>query len=89
MEHCLHRTILEAIGDHFDELGHHHGTPDTIVIDSHEVMRAIAKVAGATLSAIDDDDGRSAALARFLRWIIDDVNDLRARGEQPRVIRPS
>ena len=87
MEHCLHCTILEAIVDHFDRLGHQHG--ETVVVDANEIKTALVKLLAEVLAVIEDDGDRSAVIAHFLRKVVEEVNDLRERGGQATVFRPS
>lgn len=84
---CLHCTIIEAIVDHFDRLGHQHG--ETVVIDAQEIKTAVVRLLAEVLAVIDDDNDRSRVLAHVLRKVIDEVNDIREQGRQAAVFRPS
>jgi len=83
---CLHCAIKDAILNHFDELGRHHG--DHVIVDAKISLEALAKILAEMLAAIDDEDDRSRVLARFLREAIEDVNDIRAAGLQPSAFKP-
>lgn len=85
--HCLHCAIRNAIIDHFDALGHQHGT--TTVVDAMELFPALVTLCAETLSAVEDDDTRSRGLARLISEIIEEVNEIRANGTQPEILMPS
>lgn len=85
--HCLHCAIRAAIIDHFDALGHQHGT--TTVVDAMELLPALVTLCAEMLSVVEDDDTRSRGLARLISEIIDEVKEIRAKGMQPEVLVPS
>ena len=83
----LYDTILEAIVEHYGELGHQHG--DRVIVDANEIKTAMVRLVAMVLACVDEDDARSRVLAQFLRQVIDQVNDIRASGEQAETFKPS
>jgi len=83
----LYDTILGAIVEHYDELGHQHG--ERVIIDAGEIKSVMVRLVAMVLACIDDDNDRSHVLAQFLRKVVDEVNDIRASGEQAETFKPS